>query len=394
MKWQLGLLPLAGALLLTACAGAPSQPARARPVAKMPAPIVASMPTLPESLPATSLPPVDIWDQLRSSFEMAGCNADPSVMAWARRYTHNPKQFENQLQAVLPRLAYVQQVAAQYGVAGEFVLLPWVESQFRPVVARRRQPAGMWQIMPITAGAMGLRVDGHYDGRLDVPAAAHAVMKLLKQYHDQFHDWRVADYAYNAGEFSVRKLIRKHGQPGETPAIPDWPVRKVTRAHLTKLLAIACIVRQPGRFNVSLPSLPEEQHLVKVKVTQSMPLARAADHAGMSLDTLKELNAAFRSDMIDAGTTSYLLLPASHARQFRNAARAQPPMALANEVSATIVPPPNTTPARKTHTVSRGESLWQIARHYSVNVSQLQRWNHLHGHVLKLGQVLQVSGSN
>jgi len=341
------------------------------------------------------------WDQLRGSFAMADCDADPSVMAWAKRYTHNPRQFENQLREVLPRLAYVQQVAAQYDVAGEFVLLPWVESHFKPVAARRRQPAGMWQIMPVTADTMGLRVDGHYDGRLDVPAAAHAVMKLLKQYHDQFHDWRVADYAYNAGEFSVRKLIQKHGMPGDDPVIPELPVRKVTRAHLTKLLAIACVVREPGRFNVSLPTLPDEQHLVQVKIPHSMPITRAADHAGMSVDTLKDLNAAFRSDMIDAGAASYLLLPASHARQFRDALLAPSSVELADAhglgataKTATAVPPPKATAARKTHTVRRGESLWQIARSYSVNVSQLQRWNHLHGPTLRLGQVLQVSDTH
>ncbi|MFC5435224.1 transglycosylase SLT domain-containing protein [Rhodanobacter umsongensis] len=331
---------------------------------------------------------------------MADCDADPSVMAWAARYTRNPRQFENQLRQVLPRLAYVQQVASQYDVAGEFVLLPWVESHFRPVAARRQRPAGMWQIMPATAGTMGLRVDGRYDGRLDVPAAAHAVMKLLKQYHDQFHDWRVADYAYNAGEFSVRKLVQQHGAPGSEPVIPELPVRKGTRAHLTKLLAIACVVREPGRFKVKLPTLPDEQQLVQVKIPHSMPISRAADHAGMSVDTLKDLNAAFRSDLVDASAASYLLLPASHARHFQDALLAQPatdtPDGLAYDVAAKAVTAAtaNSTTPRRTHTVRRGDSLWQIARSYSVDIRQLQRWNHLDGRALKPGQVLQVSGSN
>jgi len=47
--------------------------------------------------------------------------------------------------------------------------------------------------------------------------------------------------------------------------------------------------------------------------------------------------------------------------------------------------------AGKTHTVKRGDSLWQIARTYSISVSQLQRWNRLGGHALKPGQTLTVS---
>ncbi|KRE87042.1 lytic transglycosylase [Rhodanobacter sp. Soil772] len=331
---------------------------------------------------------------------MPGCDADPAVLAWAKRYTRHPQQFESQLQAVLPHLVYVQQVADRYDVAGEFVLLPWVESHFRPVPARKQRPAGMWQIMPVTAGAMGLRVDGHYDGRLDGPAATHAVMKLLEQYHDQFHDWRVADYAYNAGEFAIRRIIRTHGKPAEQPAIPHWPVRKVTREHLTKLLAIACVVREPERFNVSLPTLPSEQHLVQTEIPHSMPIARAADHAGMSIEALKHLNPAFRSNMIDANAASYLILPAGHARQFRDALLAHASNTHGDgfldgvDTNATAGLAPDEKVARKTHIVKRGESLWQIARNYSVNVNQLQRWNRLDGHTLKPGQALMVSAPN
>lgn len=401
MRTRLRLLPSLLSILLGACAGVPSQTPR-HPVGETPPPAVVEPSVAPAiGEPASPPPPDDVWARLRGSFAMAGCDADPAISSWAKRYTRHPKQFEDQLQAALPRLVYVQQVASRYNVAGEFVLLPWVESHFRPAPAgKRHRSAGMWQLMPVTAGAMGLRIDGHYDGRLDVPAATHAVMKLLEQYHDQFHDWRVADYAYNAGEFTVRKIIRSHGMPADRPTIPDWPVRKVTREHLTKLLAMACVVREPGRFHVRLPSLPDEKRLVKTDIPHSMPVARAADHAGMSVDALKHLNAAFRSDTIDADAASYLLLPASHARQFRdallepsgNAVGDERLASTANDAVAGLAPSAKTGP--RTHTVKRGDSLWQIARDYSIDVGQLQRWNQLRGRTLKPGQVLQVSAPN
>ena len=397
------LLPLALSAALAACT---TQPTRA------PAPVAASAPAPEPAIPASAAeaapaPVTDPWDQLRSSFSMPGCDADPSVLAWAARYTRNPGLFEKSLRRALPRLTYIQQVAEQYDVPGEFVLLPWVESRYRPARGRKHDAAGMWQIMPVTARAMGLRVDRHYDGRLDVPAAANAVMKLLKQYHDEFGDWRVADYAYNAGEFTVKKYIQRHGMPADEPAMPAWPVRKVTREHLAKLLAMACVVREPDRFNVSLPTLPDEQHLVQVPLPRSMPIAQAADHAGMSVSALKDLNAAFRSDTIDSAAASYLLLPVGHAKQFRDAlldqgnrstASASLPFNISNSDPATPSPvtsaPAITEPRQQTHTVQYGESLWQIARHYSVSTTQLQRWNHLRGNTLKPGQVLQVNGTH
>lgn len=405
------LLPLALSALLAACATTP--PPHPEPAPPPPTAASANVGTTPPAAAAAPAPEAgNVWDRLRGSFAMADCDADPAVLAWARRYTRNPQRFEEEVRAALPKLTYVQQVAAEHDVAGEFALLPWIESGFRPVPGRRGRPAGMWQIMPATAAAMGLRVDRHYDGRLDVQASADAVMKLLSRYHEQFHDWRVTDYAYNAGEFWARKLVEQHGLPPETPVIPRWPVRSVTREHLTKLLAMACVVREPDRFHVSLPTLTPSQHLVSVPLPHSMPLARAADRAGMPLDQLKNLNAAFRNDIADTSAAAYLMMPVNHARQFRDALLDQAATASADRLPGATLQPgigaagddatagpvetqfPRQSPAgMRTHRVKSGESLWQLARHYSVSVDELQRWNHLCGQSIKPGQMLKVGPS-
>lgn len=376
------LLPLALSTALAACSSMPSQPARA-PVA-----VVAPASTTPATAASVAtmapVPAVDLWDRLRGSFVMPDCNADPAVLAWAGRYTRSPARFEETLREAMPRLAYVQQVAEQYDVPGEFALLPWVESRYRPVQGRKHHAAGMWQIMPVTARSMGLRVDRHYDGRLDIPVAAHAVMKLLRQYHDRFHDWRVADYAYNAGEFKIRTLIRHHGMPADKPVIPDLPVRRVTREHLTQLLAIACVIREPARFQVSLPSLPESEHLVQTPVTHPVTVARAAEMAGMSESALRHLNAAFRGNKLDGRTVSHLMLPADRAGRFDRAML---------DLVATSTTAGDDEPSRRrgTHVVSPGESLWQIAREYSTSVAHLQQLNDLaQGQAIQPGQVLKL----
>lgn len=406
------LLPLALSIALAACATAPAPKAVEPPLTLVPATPTPTASTLIDVAPTVDNdqpePPDagNVWDRLRNSFAMPDCDADAAVLAWAHRYTRNPQRFEQEVRAALPKLTYVQQVAAEHDVAGEFVLLPWIESGFRPIPGRRGRPAGMWQIMPATASAMGLRVNSRYDARLDVQSAADAVMKLLNRYHRQFGDWRVAAYAYNAGELSARRMVQKHGNPPVSPVIPHWPVRDVTRKHLTRLLAMACIVREPERFHVTLPTLTPAQHLVTVPLPRSMPLALAANHAGMSLDHLKNLNAAFRDGIADNQVNSYLVMPESHAKQFRTMVLNQPDSALAvlgngatltasmpSDATPTVAPAP--TPAHatraRTHRVKPGETLWHLARTYSVSVHELSRWNHLGSGPLKPGQVLKVS---
>lgn len=408
------LLPIVLASLLAACATPPTTGPKQAPLTASPAP----SPTPP---PASAAQPVsapspttqdntaNVWDKLRGSFAMSDCDADPQIMVWAHRYTQNPQHFESQMDSALSQLVYVQQVAEKYDVAGEFVLLPWVESQYRPVPGHHNLPAGLWQIVPSTAHVLGLHLDHGYDGRLDTPASSDSVMRMLRDYYNTLHDWRLVDYAFNRGEFGIQRLVQQHGAPPAEPAIPKLPVPRITREHLTKLLAISCVIRDPSRFNVELPMLPDDQHLETVEVSHGMTLSGAANHAGMPANTLKQLNPAVNSDLLDANTP-HLLMPHRNAEQLRNAMQTANDQYMVASTSNTGDPPASfafadraadaqdsadvstSPPSRKarTHTVRSGESLWQIARSCSVSVATLERLNNLHGKAIKPGQVLKL----
>jgi len=337
---------------------------------------------------------------------MADCDADPQIMVWAHRYTQDPQRFQAQMSGALSQLVYVQQVAEKYDVAGEFVLLPWVESQYRPVPGHRNLPAGMWQIVLSTAHVIGLHVDHNYDGRLDTSAATDGIMRMLHQYYGQLHDWRLVDYAFNHGEFGVQKLVQKYGEPPEQPVIPKMPIAHVTREHLTKLLAISCVIRDPSRFNVELPTLEPDQHLEAVQITHGMTLSSAANHAGMDTSVLKRLNPAVQGDVLGANVPQ-LLMPRRNAEQLRSTmqmANDQDMTASLSGSDAAVRTPfadksaagqdddaaTDTPHHGRTHTVRSGESLWLIAKHYSVSVRTLERINNLHGKPLKPGQVLKL----
>ena len=381
-------------VLLAACATPPARP---------PAPVTPPPPSAAADIPATVAPvaaPVvataDVWTRLRESFAMDDCDSDPAVAAAARRYTAHPRSFEAHLDAALPTLDYVQRITAQYGVPGEFVLLPWVESHYRMVPPRRHHAAGMWQIMAITARSMDLPIDADYDARLDRTAASNAVMRLLSGYHDRFKDWRVADIAYNTGEYRVRKLVRKHGLPPARPVIPAWPIGRVTRDHLAKLLAIACIVREPQRFHVQLPTLEPGRRLQAITLQAPLTLHRASRLAGLPLAEVRELNAGYRSGRMPKGGPWRLLLPADSATRLLAGVAGGNTGELAGLDSADDTLPSldddRDAGGAATYTVVRGDTLWDIARKHDVGVGQLRAWNHLRtSHTLRPGQVLKVS---
>src|SRR5579875_126499 len=113
MRNVLRPLPLALALLLTACATVPVP--TAHPPSVTP-PSTQVHDVAGGRMSGATAPAPAVWQRLRDSFAMADCDADPAVDTWAHRYTRSPQQFEGQVRSILPRLAYVQERAAQHGV--------------------------------------------------------------------------------------------------------------------------------------------------------------------------------------------------------------------------------------------------------------------------------------
>lgn len=416
------LLPTIMPFLLTACATTttprvPTAPAAAAPQ-MAPVDDVAMSPKL-----LRPAPPADFWGSMRDSFAMPGCEADPQVMAWARTYTRMPNRFEQQVNEVLPLIVYAHKSAMQHSVAGEFALLPWVESQYRHVPGAKNRPAGMWQIMPQTAHTLGLRVDKNYDERLDITKSTESVMSMMRRYYDDLGDWRLVDVAYNAGEFGLKKTLDKHGGPSDDDGLPDVPMKANTKEHLVKLMAIACIVRDPARFNVRLPRQDLQDSLQVVQVSNPQSLAQAAKQSGLSMDDLRDFNPAYRTTK---GTVaSSLLLPTSAAEQYKLG----PVSTVADVPEPAVDDSTDDAPARSTrkgkaaaraslkasvakagknakgkadpspkndvviHKVDNGESLWTIARRHQVSVEQLMKWNDLQTQAVKPGQVLRLTAS-
>ncbi|MGF6709609.1 membrane-bound lytic murein transglycosylase D [Luteibacter sp. W1I16] len=417
------LLPTLIPFLLTACAGGIPRPVpqSQSAVTAAPAAPVEDVSVAPKLLrPA---PPADFWSDMRDSFAMPGCEADPQVMAWARTYTKQPNRFEQQVNEVLPLIVYAHKSAMKHNVAGEFALLPWVESQYRHVPGQKNRPAGMWQIMPQTARTLGLRVEKNYDERLDITKSTESVMNMMRRYYDDLGDWRLVDVAYNAGEFGLKKTLDKHGGPSDDEGLPDVPMKAGTREHLVKLMAMACIVRDPERFNVSLPRQDRQDALQVVQVSSPQSLAQAAKQSGLSMNDLRDFNPAYRTSK---GTiSSSLLLPKSAADQYK-LGPVDPVADVADPVAddADAVAPVKSAKQGKTakaakaaknsraiastgksktaradepqvviHKVNNGESLWTIARRHQVSVEQLMKWNDLQTQAVKPGQVLKLTAS-
>lgn len=326
----LALLP---AVLLAACATAPTQPLghdtaiptvttlppldlRVAPPESIDVPL-APIPDLTTAESRNSADANSVWVRLRTRFAMPGCEYSPAVQRWARTYTQGPGRFAASLKRALPFLMLVLDELERQDLPGEFALLPYLESHYEPIAGRSGTPAGMWQFMPETARSVGLQVSPHYDGRLDAWASSNAAVGMLKRYQDEFGDWRLVDMAFNAGEYRVKKLLQENRSALSREDIASLKLSPITHDHLAKLLALGCVINDPKRFGVTLPEPSADDHLVRVTLTAPLDIRVAARLADVPEDTLRRYNAGHRQSRISASAPMHLLLPKPSLSRFQ-----------------------------------------------------------------------------
>jgi peptidoglycan lytic transglycosylase D len=327
-RWRALTLAVAAALL-AACSTAPERPA-------IPAPTIEPPPASPAAAPAPSPeiePPephanaeaVSPWQTLRDRFAMKSCDYRPQVERWARRYTASPRHFRAGWERAMPFLEIVVDELERRNLPGEFAMLPYVESGYEPVAARGDRPAGMWQIDPDTAREEGLVITPDYDGRLDVAASTTAALSLIERYQKAFGDWRLADMAFNSGEYRVKNLLKGRDAHALTAAeLGKLAFNPITHDHLDRLLALSCIVADPARFGVTLPEPSADRRLKTIILQSGMDVRLAARLAGLEPADMKRLNAAYRRNRMVSGMPYQLLMPATSVERFQLAAQSIP----------------------------------------------------------------------
>ena len=105
----------------------------------------------------------------------------------------------------------IETVLCKYDLPLQLKYLAIVESQLRPNAVSRVGAKGMWQLMPVTARELGLKVSGKYDERLQTYKSTVAAAKYLRDLYSVYGDWLLVLAAYNCGPGNVNKAIKKAG---------------------------------------------------------------------------------------------------------------------------------------------------------------------------------------
>ena len=347
-----------------------------------PLPTVGSRSPVPEDPaeieddPAETAAVRDTWARIRDGLSLPHL-VNSGVMREIDWYARNPEYLHRLARRARPYLTYIVQEVERRGMHLEFALLPAVESAFQELAYSPAGASGLWQFIPSTGRLYGLKQNWWYDGRRDIVASTRAALDYLTKLMREFNgDPLLAAAAYNWGEGNVRRAISRNRARGKRTDVWSLRLPRETRVHLSRLLAIAAIVKQPDRYGVVLESIPDRVHFQRVPLDGQIDLSVAADLAGITLDELRRLNPGFKRWATDPEGPHRLQLPSGAVGRFTaKLAKVQAGKRQTGWIR---------------HEIVRGDTLGTIARRYGTSVAALKGMNRLTSDRIRAGRHLMV----
>ncbi len=319
----------------------------------------------------------DLLVRLRGALSLPVAE-DPAVQLELGWYRAHQDYLDRVFARADPYLYYIVDELERRGMPVDLALLPVVESAFDPFAYSHGRAAGLWQIIPGTGRALGLKQNWWYDARRDVVDSTRGALDYLEHLHRLFDgDWLLAVAGYNSGEGHVARAIARTQAAGEPADFwhirPHLPVE--TRTYVPRLLAIRALVADPAAYAVTLPSLPNEPHFDVVPTDGQIDMALAASLAGITAAQLYELNPGVNRWATDPEGPHRLLVPVDNAARL-------------TEALADLGDRERVEWTR--HEVQAGETLGQLAEHYQTTIPVLRDVNGLRGNLILIGQQIMI----
>ena len=186
-------------------------------------------------------------------------------------------EFQKSLVRSRPYVGMIKRTLREKGLPEDLAYLPHLESGFDRFATSRVGAKGLWQFMPRTARAEGLKVHRKTDWRTDPNRSTDAATDHLAGIYLRTGSWELAITAYNYGQNGVMRAIQKFG--------PDY--MKIRAEHKTKMFGFAARNYYPSFLAVRNVALREEIRMASaVRDGQAIAGGDAGVDTGLSTDTV------------------------------------------------------------------------------------------------------------
>jgi len=323
--------------------------------------------------------PYDLWSHIRKGYQLN--DAVPSIGeqridGYITRYRKHPHDILQQTEQASLYLHHIVTELEKNNMPTELALLPFVESRFDPFAYSSGRASGLWQFIPMTGNRFKMEQNWWKDERRDVIKSTQAAIDYLSYLHRFFDgDWLHAIAAYNVGEGTVKRAIKRNKKAGKSTDYWSLPLPKQTQFYLPKLLAWSRIVNTPERYELTLAPVENNPVFTSIDIESQIDLATFSEISGMDIKKVYALNPAYNRWATDPYAPYNLLVPVEKADHISNSLDAYP---VENRMQW------------QRYTVKPNDALSLIAKKFNTDTRSIQKANQLNGSRIRVGQTLVI----
>ncbi|SMG33952.1 membrane-bound lytic murein transglycosylase D [Marivirga sericea] len=290
----------------------------------------------------------------------------------------------------------IERYLKKYNLPDELKYLAIVESGLNPKAKSPAGAVGLWQFMPLTGRVdYGLSENWYLDEKMDMEKSTDAACRYLTFLYKYFYnDWPLALAAYNTGPGNVRKAIRRSGYKKNFWEIYPYLYRE-TRSYVPQFIAIMYSMNYLEEHNFFIEEFEYMPDYEMVSINSFLSLPLFAEHSGICLETLNDLNPELKRGVVSDNHHMYQLrIPADQKdfisenmdeiMRFASQGEEHFNRLAKNEVGSTY------GRQKLTYKVRSGDVLGKIAETYKVRIADLKQWNNISGTVIRVGQPLNI----
>ena len=320
---------------------------------------------------------LNIWEYIKSNNEFEDrVVLDEQILSYMNLHLQDLDKFEDYLNDSYYFLFYVINELEQNKLPLELAILPYIESNYDPFSISSSGAVGMWQFMPRTGRLYELNKSWWNEDRHDPYRSTDAAVGYLKYLYNRFdQDIYLTLAAYNAGPSLVERKINQNIKQGDGKDFWSLNLPSQTQNYVPKFIALRELILNSEKYGISLPDIPYDNVVEKITIPGQVEILALSEFLEIKPELLYKLNAGYTKWASAPENESIFYIP---KEKYSLVIGENNPFKKTNDINWI------------SHTVNKGDNLWDLAIKYDTEVKIIKDVNYLNDELLSINDNLLI----
>ena len=319
----------------------------------------------------------DIWSYIKQNNESkTEVILNDQVLSYMNMHLKDLDKFKEYLNDSYYFIYFVINELEDNNLPIELALLPYIESNYDPFSISSSGAVGMWQFMPRTGRLYKLNKSWWSEDRHDPFRSTEAAVDYLKYLYQRFdEDIYLTIAAYNAGPSLLDRRINQNKRKGDQVDFWTLNVPTQTKNYVPKYIALRELILNSDNYGIKMPAIPFEPVVKKIIIPSQVEILALSEYLEIKPELLYKLNAGYTKWASAPKDESIFYIPIEKYYLFQSENNPFNDINQINWIS---------------HTVKRGDNLWDLAMKYDTEVKIIKEINYLNNDLLSIDDTLLI----